>query len=832
MKYYIGIDLGTTNSAISTFDGKEVRIHKTKAQSDVTPSNIFIDKKGKRFYGQKAYEALKGPNSDRVAKKFKRYMGTGTNIEFADISMTPVECSAEILRELMRCLPEEIAQSDDKATIITVPAAFDQRQNAATEEAAKLANIGKVALMQEPVAAIMRVVKSTQKNGSFIIFDMGGGTLDVAIATYFNGKVDVIAHGGIAMCGGADIDRLMVNEIVIPWIQDNYDVPSNFRGIEKYEKGLKIAAYLAEDAKIELSSSDTASIYGSLRISDESDEEIELDIPIDRSDLDPLIEDLEKEAIQATRDTIKKSGMSVDDFDRAVFIGGPCNYKPLRDRVCRELGLKSDGLEVNPMTAVSEGAAIFAESIDWTTKEHFRKSSHSEAITSEELGLNFKLEARTTYDTAKVGVKLKANVSGYTFEIKSTDTGWASGSLDLINGSMLKVPVEKLGENTFEIFVFDDNNRPVKLQNNHIVITRTAATVGAILASHTLGVEVSDSAFDDSTSLDYIVREGDKLPVKGRKTFKAKETIKSGTNQALIINVWQGEISTDVRLNQFMGTMKIEGTDLEYGSIRAGDEFYFDYNIDEAGALNVDVTFPKLDISFNSGKNFYAHEDGQVDMNSVDTIKKISAEGEAILDTADEYGDKIHDERLYQVEELANNAKNLIDTSIVDPEEVKKNHDNLAKARKILDDIRKDNLALMRRSEMEEVQGYYDKQVAQFASAVEKQEFRNLFALANSIIERNDGQFEQVIDNIRGKCTVLLFKKSDKYITGMFQYYRARSYLFSNTRKFKQLVDEGTAAIQNGDYDTLRKVIALLFRIMDSGSGDNTASALANIMRG
>ena len=117
-------------------------------------------------------------------------------------------------------------------------------------------------------------------------------------------------------------------------------------------------------------------------------------------------------------------------------------------------------------------------------------------------------------------------------------------------------------------------------------------------------------------------------------------------------------------------------------------------------------------------------------MNSVDTIKKISAEGEAILDTADEYGDKIHDERLYQVEELANNAKNLIDTSIVDPEEVKKNHDNLAKARKILDDIRKDNLGLMRRSEMEEVQGYYDKQVAQFASAVEKQEFRNLFAVS------------------------------------------------------------------------------------------------------
>ena len=446
-------------------------------------------------------------------------MGTSTNIEFADITMTPVECSAEILRELMRCLPEDIMLSDDKATVITVPAAFDQRQNTATEEAAKLANIGKVALMQEPVAAIMRIVKNTQKNGSFIIFDMGGGTLDVAIATYFNGKVDVIAHGGIAMCGGADIDRLIVNEIVIPWIKENYDVPSNFRGIEKYEKGLKIAAYLAEEAKIELSSSDTANIYGSLNISDESDDEIELDIPIERAEIDSLIVDLEREAIQATRDTIKKSGMSIDAFDRIVFIGGPCNYKPLRDRVCRELGLKAEGLEVNPMTAVSEGAAIFAESIDWTTKEHFRKSSNAEAKTSEDLGLNFKIEARTSADKAKVAVKLKADVSGYTFEIKSVDTGWASGSLELKNGNMIKVPVEKMGNNTFEVFVYDDANRLVKLENNTIVITRTAASVGAILASHSLGVEVSDSAFDDSTSLDFVVREGDKLPVVGKISF-------------------------------------------------------------------------------------------------------------------------------------------------------------------------------------------------------------------------------------------------------------------------------------------------------------------------
>lgn len=103
MTYYIGIDLGTTNSAISTFDGENVRVWKTKEQSDVTPSCIFIDKKGKKFYGAKAYKGGQR-YEDRVARQFKRFMGTSTKIEYADVSMTPEECSAEILRALTQCL--------------------------------------------------------------------------------------------------------------------------------------------------------------------------------------------------------------------------------------------------------------------------------------------------------------------------------------------------------------------------------------------------------------------------------------------------------------------------------------------------------------------------------------------------------------------------------------------------------------------------------------------------------------------------------------------------------------------------------------------------------
>ena len=833
MTYYIGIDLGTTNSAISVYDGENVHVQKSRqGENDVTPSVIYIDKKDKMMVGAKAYQQLGRKDNKNVAKQFKRFMGTGTSIDFAGRSMTPVDCSAEILRELMRCVPEEIANSEDKATVITVPAAFDQRQNEATKEAAKKANIGKVALMQEPVAAIMAAMKDINKNGSFIIFDIGGGTLDVAIATSYNGKVDVIAHGGIAMCGGADMDRRIVDNIIIPWIEDHYNVPKQMRG-NKYEEMLKIARYHAEQAKIELSSSDTADIYGSLYGMDEDGEEIELDIPIDREKFNPLIDPLIEEAIEAARATIKKSGISPLDFDRIIFIGGPSKYKYLRDRVERELGIKAeDAVKVNPMTAVSEGAAIFAETIDWTNEEHNRKGSHSEALSSDDLGLSFKYESRTTDKQAKIGIKMKKSVFGYTFQICSVDSGWDSGMLPLQNGKILRVPLTKNGVNTFEIFVYDDASRKVRLENQKITITLTKASIGSILASHSIGVEVKESNFRDDTTLDFLVKEGDKLPVEGERTYKATETIKAGSDNALIFKMWEGEITDEVSNNRYIGCMKITGDDFEYGSIKRNAELIFAYKINEAGSVEVHVTIPSLDdATFDSGKNFYKHDDEQLDMNDRDTVDTISNEGERVMDKADEIAENVSDERLSKVRKFARDAIDLQNATSIDPEMVKKNNDNLLEAKKLLDQVRKDNLRPMRKNDLKKAQQLVED-VEPIASATEKQEIRDMLKLAEKVIDREDKTFESTISNIEGKCLFINFNRSDKFVSGWFQYYRQNRYLFTDRKRANELISEGEAAIVNDDYQKLRKIIIQLIQILRSDNKSEGMSDIANIMRG
>lgn len=138
---------------------------------------------------------------------------------------------------------------------------------------------------------------------------MGGGTLDVAIANCLNGKVDVIAHGGIAMCGGADIDRRIVDNVIKPWLLDNgdYNIPKDFIKIPKYQKLLQRARYRAEEAKINLSSEEETTIEGTLGpdITDENGEEIELDIDFSREDLNAIIRDIADEAVTCARETIQ-----------------------------------------------------------------------------------------------------------------------------------------------------------------------------------------------------------------------------------------------------------------------------------------------------------------------------------------------------------------------------------------------------------------------------------------------------------------------------------------------------------------------------------------------
>lgn len=828
---YVGIDLGTTNSAICSYDGESVRLYKSPEQHDVTPSAIFIDKRGNKYVGARAYDSS-AKNPDNSATLFKRLIGTNTPINLNAINrvMTPEECSAEVLRMLFSYLPEEIRNDDSTGTVITVPAAFNQMQKDATMAAAELAGIGRVALMQEPVAAVMSVMKTRKTDGTFLVYDLGGGTLDIAIAESTSGRVSLLAHGGIAMCGGRDFDRILFDNVVKPWLTNNFNLGESFGTDAKYKKLRNMAVWAVEKAKIELSQKEDAIISmpeTDVAIQDESGSDIYLDISLSRNQLNELIAGKIDESIVATREALSKAGLSPHDIERIVFVGGPTNYKPLRDKVAFELGI-APSTDVNPMTAVAEGAAIFAESIDWSSQSRSRKTSRGSISTGGSLNLGFNFIARTPDQKAKIVAMVSGGVAaGTEFQIDNLDTGWSSGRMALIDKAVVEVSLSKPGENTFKVFIFDANGGPIRIENTKLVITRTAASIDAIPASHSIGLEVKEK-LAGKTTIDYLVRDGDQLPKKGKKIYKAAESLKAGSLNSIKFKLWEGDITESISDNRFIGMFEIKGSDIEEGAIAAGSELVCDYEILDSGNIVLEVSVPSIGGSFHSGRNFYSRQEGQIDYSQA--AKVVSEQASSALDKLDLISGKVSDARLDEAKKkLQESSKIRPDES--DPETTKNAMDQIQDAKRLMSLARKEHLQLIRQIELDNVAGVFNDIIRQYARPTEESACDNLIRTAQRAIDNKNPEFEALLDELRNKNFQILWRQ-DWFITDRFKMYSEEPHKFPDTPEYHAVVEEGNEAIKLGDIEKLRKVVAYLGSMKIYSGDEDDMIASTNIISG
>ena len=831
MKNFVGIDLGTTNSAICSYDGSEARIWKSPEQNDVTPSAIYIDRRGNKYVGKRAYDSA--PHSpDNSAMLFKRVMGTSTpiNLSAVNLTKTPEECSAEVLKVLFGYLPEEIRNDPDTGTVITVPAAFNQMQKDATMQAASMAGLGKVALMQEPVAAVMSVMRTRNTDGMFLIYDLGGGTLDIAIAESIGGRVNLLAHGGIAMCGGRDFDRVLVDNVVRPWLQENFDLPEDFAVNPSFKSLVRLATWATERAKIELSARDEAVISLSeteTRVRDLSGHEVYLDITLKRDTYDNLIAERVAESIAAAREALNKAGLSPHDLERIVFVGGPTNYKPLRDKVAYELGIPGN-TDVNPMTAVAEGASLFAESIDWGSQNRTRKNTRGQISSGGGLNLSFNYIARTPDVKAKIAVQLAGQAaSGSEFQIDSVDTGWTSGRLPLNHGTTIDVTLSKAGENTFKVFVFDSVGGPISLEQDKIVITRTAATVDAIPASHSVGIEVLEK-LGGRPVLDYLVRSGDSLPKKGKKIFKAAESLKSGASGSLNLKLWEGEIEDPISDNRPIGVLKISGSDFDDGVIPAGADLECEFEILDSGNIVIEVSVPCIGGTFHSGRNFYSRQEGQLDYTAAAVM--VVEEGERTLNRIDEINAVVDNPKLEQARQKLEAATEL-DPEEAESEKSQEAMEKVLEARKLLAQVRKEHLKEIRQIDLNSVISFFDDHIREYARSSETSAFDNLAKTAQRSIDRNDKDFEHHLDELKGKNFEILWRQ-DWFVVERFKWMVSSPHLFADKHRFEELSQIGTQLMRSDDIEKLRAVVAQLSMIQIGGGSDNEIFDVANIVRG
>jgi len=365
----VGIDLGTTNSLVAYMDGNHPVIIPGEDGVNLVPSVVALDANGQVIVGNSARKFLI-ETADRAVYSVKRLMGRGKEdvrdelklfpfrlaedladgevlrIKLADKSYTPPEISAYVLRQLKRNA-ERFFGSPVKQAVVTVPAYFNDAQRQATKDAGRIAGLDVLRLVNEPTAASLAYGLDKRKNGTIAVYDLGGGTFDISILKLNDGIFEVIATNGDTHLGGDDIDNLLI-AIALDDIQGDMglDLRRNGEAVQRIRKAVI-------DAKIALSSSEKTVIAVELPGGKLYQREIT------REAFEEIVRPVVDRTVEPCRQAMKDAGLTPDQIDEAVLVGGSTRI-PLVRQLVRDLFQREPHCELNPDEVVALGAAVQA----------------------------------------------------------------------------------------------------------------------------------------------------------------------------------------------------------------------------------------------------------------------------------------------------------------------------------------------------------------------------------------------------------------------------------------------------------------------------------------
>ena len=347
MSKIIGIDLGTTNSCVSVFEGGEAKVIANPEGERTTPSVVAF-KNGEIIVGGAAKrQVVTNPNT---VSSIKRKMGTSEKVEIEGKKYTPEEISAMILGDLKKTAESYLGEKVTKA-VITVPAYFNDAERQATKNAGKIAGLEVERIINEPTAAALAYGLDKQENlHTVLVYDLGGGTFDVSILELGDGVFEVKSTAGNNRLGGDDFDNRIVNYLVETFKKENgVDLTKDKMAMQR----LKDAA---EKAKKDLSGVTTTQISLPF-ISQGSDGPLHLELSLTRAKFEELIHDLVDSTLEPVRKALSDAKLTKKDINKVILVGGSTRIPCVQELIKKELGMEpSKG--VNPDEVVAMGAAI------------------------------------------------------------------------------------------------------------------------------------------------------------------------------------------------------------------------------------------------------------------------------------------------------------------------------------------------------------------------------------------------------------------------------------------------------------------------------------------
>jgi molecular chaperone DnaK len=349
----VGIDLGTTNSCVSVLEGGEPTVIANAEGARTTPSIVAFAKNGEVLVGEVA-KRQSVTNVDRTIRSVKRHMGTSWTQEIDGKKYTPQEISARVLQKLKRDAEAYLGESVTDA-VITVPAYFSDAERQATKEAGEIAGLNVLRIINEPTAAALAYgLDKADKEQTILVFDLGGGTFDVSLLEIGDGVVEVKATSGDNHLGGDDWDQALVDHLVKTFGSANgIDLTKDKMAMQRIREA-------AEKAKIELSSSQSATINLPYITVDAEKNPLFLDETITRAQFQALTADLLDRCKKPFQAVLKDAGIAISSIESVVLVGGSTRMPAVVDLVRELTGGKEPNKGVNPDEVVAVGASLQA----------------------------------------------------------------------------------------------------------------------------------------------------------------------------------------------------------------------------------------------------------------------------------------------------------------------------------------------------------------------------------------------------------------------------------------------------------------------------------------
>ena len=807
-----GIDLGTTTSSIAKVDGSGTTIIPNKTDNkNFVNSAVYIKKNGTIFIGDKAKNKI-ATDPKNGYSEFKLRMGSDHVYEFekSGLKMTPVELSAEILKNLRQTAYEKY-QKDLKAAVITVPADFTTPQTKATKEAAELAGFEQVILLQEPTAAAMAYgFDSSNENEIWLIYDFGGGTFDVSIMQKDAEGINNINNQGDAYLGGKLIDWAIVDEIFVPAIVDETGLSDFNRNNPKYLKEFAKLKSAAELAKTEISNFGSAEIeIENFRLM-ENGEPYDFEYDMEKEELDGVMKPFVDRTINHCKKALEDIDLTIDDVTKIILVGGSTLSPYIHERLTEEFNIPLE-FSIDPTTVVARGAAIFAG-----TKPINLESGNVEigkasiTVKYEPMDLDDEFDIMGTISTEE------GSAAGYKVEFINTKTESSSGQIPSNDKGIFMTTLFAEDEddwNVYEIKIYDADGNPVELDSNstNTVKYKIESPHGGHILSHTIGLGLVGN------KLLVLAEKGTPLPYEYHGTFKTTEIVNDGNpNDRIYMPLYEGTYEKADR-NTLIGELKITGNHIER-TLPVGSEIELRVNIDESMDFDPFVYIEILDQEFDrdsgiitvtgSGGFSLAELENEFEEQMV-RYEKAKKKAEPL--------NSIDVNALFNqitAENMIGNIQTFLETSVTDPDALDNASKRINEFKAILDDIEQivdeysswdevkeetDQLLGIIRLQMltakPEIQNFYNETKVAYDHAVET---RNLPLL----IQVKD-QFGALFVELN-RCDMVKHAFAEL----------ANSGEFTDQIAANRLINEGNELVLMGNCEELERVVSQLYGLV------------------